>query len=49
MYLSEKSAKRSVDTETYHIGLIEPWLGTLELVADARWIAPIRNGVFTAI
>ena len=32
-YLSEKSAKRSVDTDAYHIGLIEPWLGTLELVA----------------
>jgi len=32
-YLSEKSAKRSIDTDAYHIGLIEPWLGPLDLVA----------------
>jgi integrase len=32
-YLIEKSAKRSIDTDAYHIELIEPWLGTLELVA----------------
>ncbi len=32
-YLSEKAAKRSIDTDAYHIGLVEPWLGSLELVA----------------
>jgi len=32
-YLTEKAAKRSIDTDAYHIGLIEPWLGKLELVA----------------
>jgi len=32
-YLTEKSAKRSIDTDAYHVELIEPWLGTLELVA----------------
>lgn len=32
-YLSEKSAKRSIDTDAYHIGLIEPWIGSLDLVA----------------
>jgi integrase len=32
-YLNEKGAKRSIDTDAYHIGLIEPWLGALELVA----------------
>lgn len=32
-YLTEKAAKRSIDTDAYHIGLIEPWLGRLELVA----------------
>jgi hypothetical protein len=32
-YLTEKAAKRSIDTDAYHIGVIEPWLGKLELVA----------------
>ncbi len=32
-YLSEKADKRSINTDAYHIGLIEPWIGKLELVA----------------
>ena len=32
-YLTEKAAKRSIDTDAYHIGLVEPWLGKLPLVA----------------
>ena len=32
-YLAEKSYKRSIETDAYHIGLVEPWLGTLELIA----------------
>ncbi len=32
-YLSEKADKRSIDTDAYHIGLIEPWIGELDLAA----------------